>query len=55
MPDTLTLNKITTQRGISISEATRRIADLGWDAELRPAGDDLPPPTTRSRNHRATR
>ena len=30
MPDTLTLNKITAQRGISIGEATRRIADLGW-------------------------
>jgi len=30
MPDALTLNKITAQRGISIGEATRRIADLGW-------------------------
>ena len=26
----LTLNKITAQKGINIGEATRRIADLGW-------------------------
>ena len=26
----LTLNKITSQKGINIGEATRRIADLGW-------------------------
>ena len=26
----LTLNKITSQKGIPIGEATRRIADLGW-------------------------
>ena len=26
----LTLNKITSQKGIPIAEATRRIADLGW-------------------------
>jgi len=30
MPDSLTLNKITAQRGMSIGEATRRVADLGW-------------------------
>ena len=30
MPEGLTLNKITAQRGISIGEATRRVADLGW-------------------------
>src|SRR6201996_3059980 len=30
MPDSLTLNKITAQRGISVGEATRRVADLGW-------------------------
>ena len=30
MAQHLTLNKITSQRGISIDEATRRIADLGW-------------------------
>src|SRR6218665_33967 len=30
MSDGLTLNKITSQRGISIGEAARRIADLGW-------------------------
>jgi propane monooxygenase large subunit len=30
MPDSLTLNKITAQRGISIGEAARRVADLGW-------------------------
>src|SRR5574337_99902 len=27
----LTLNKITSQRGVSIGEAARRIADLGWN------------------------
>ena len=27
----LTLNKITSQRGIPIGEATRKIADLGWN------------------------
>ena len=26
----LTLNKITAQKGITIGEAARRIADLGW-------------------------
>lgn len=26
----LTLNKITSQKGISVAEAARRIADLGW-------------------------
>src|SRR5919107_3164808 len=30
MPDGLTLNKITSQKGISISEGARRAADLGW-------------------------
>ena len=30
MSDGLTLNRITSQRGISIGEATRHIADLGW-------------------------
>lgn len=30
MTEALTLNKITSQKGISISEATRLIADLGW-------------------------
>ena len=30
MSDGLTLNKITSQRGISIGEAARRVADLGW-------------------------
>ncbi|TIU29943.1 MAG: methane monooxygenase, partial [Mesorhizobium sp.] len=27
----LTLNKITSQRGISVGEATKKIADLGWN------------------------
>ena len=30
MPEGLTLNKITSQRGISLGEAARRVADLGW-------------------------
>src|SRR6218665_745944 len=30
MSDGLTLNKITSQRGISVGDAARRIADLGW-------------------------
>jgi hypothetical protein len=30
MPDGLTLNKITSQKGVSIGEAARRVADLGW-------------------------
>ncbi|SNB71390.1 propane monooxygenase large subunit [Arboricoccus pini] len=30
MSGAMTLNKITQQKGIGISEATRRIADLGW-------------------------
>ncbi len=30
MADGMNLNKITAQKGISIGEATRRIADLGW-------------------------
>ena len=30
MPDGLTLNKIIAQKGISIGEAARRVADLGW-------------------------
>src|SRR6202050_526735 len=30
MTASLTLNKITSQRGISIGEAARRVADLGW-------------------------
>lgn len=30
MPDGLTLNKITSQKGIGIAEAARRVADLGW-------------------------
>lgn len=30
MTEALTLNKITSQKGISIGEATRLIADLGW-------------------------
>ena len=30
MPDSLTLNKITAQKGMSIAEAARRTADLGW-------------------------
>ncbi|WP_247882540.1 hypothetical protein [Azospirillum sp. TSA2s] len=30
MPDGLTLNKITSQKGIGITEAARRVADLGW-------------------------
>jgi propane monooxygenase large subunit len=30
MPEGLSLNKITAQKGMSISEATRRVADLGW-------------------------
>src|ERR1700750_2477416 len=30
MTASLTLNKITSQKGISTSEATKRIADLGW-------------------------
>src|SRR6056297_2039784 len=28
---TLTLNKITSQRGISVGEATKKISDLGWN------------------------
>ena len=28
---TLTLNKITAQKGISVADATRKIADLGWN------------------------
>ena len=27
----LTLNKITSQRGISVGDATKKIADLGWN------------------------
>ena len=27
----LTLNKITSQRGISVGEATKKISDLGWN------------------------
>src|SRR5258708_19359259 len=30
MSATLTLNKITAQKGISIAEAANRVADLGW-------------------------
>jgi len=30
MPDGLTLNKITGQKGMSITEAANRVADLGW-------------------------
>ena len=30
MSAVLTLNKITAQKGISVAEAARRIADLGW-------------------------
>src|SRR3984893_4383737 len=30
MTASLTLNKITSQKGISIAEAAKRIADLGW-------------------------
>jgi propane monooxygenase large subunit len=30
MPEGLTLNKITSQKGIGIGEAAKRIADLGW-------------------------
>ena len=30
MTSTLTLNKITKQKGMSITEAAKRIADLGW-------------------------
>jgi propane monooxygenase large subunit len=30
MSATLTLNKITAQKGISIAEAASRVADLGW-------------------------
>ena len=28
---TLTLNKITAQKGISVAEAAKKIADLGWN------------------------
>src|SRR6516164_799986 len=31
MSGTLTLNKITAQRGISVGEATKKISDLGWN------------------------
>ena len=31
MASTLTLNKITSQRGISVGEAAKKIADLGWN------------------------
>ena len=31
MANTLTLNKITSQRGISVGEAAKKIADLGWN------------------------
>jgi len=30
MPDSLSLSKITAQKGMSIGEAARRVADLGW-------------------------
>jgi propane 2-monooxygenase large subunit len=30
MPEGMTLNKITSQRGISLGEAARRVSDLGW-------------------------
>lgn len=30
MPDSLSLNKIIAQKGMSIGEAARRVADLGW-------------------------
>ena len=30
MPNGLSLNKITAQKGMSIGEATKRVADLGW-------------------------
>ena len=42
MTASLTLNKITAQKGITIGEAANRVADLGLDAELRSGGDDLP-------------
>src|SRR5690349_20421810 len=31
MTSTLTLNKITAQRGISVADAAKKIADLGWN------------------------
>lgn len=31
MPDGMNLNKITSQKGMSIGEAARRVADLGWN------------------------
>ena len=31
MSGTLTLNKITAQRGISVGDAAKKIADLGWN------------------------
>ena len=42
MPDGLTLNKITAQRGISIGEAAAPRRRSRLDAELRPGSDDLP-------------
>ena len=39
MSKTLTLNKITSQRGISVGEAAKKIADLGME----------PDPTSRKR------
>ena len=42
MPDGLTLNKITAQRGISIGEAATPRRRSRLDAELRPGSDDLP-------------
>src|SRR6218665_3544646 len=43
MSDGLTLNKITSQRGISIGAAARRIADLGWTPSYVQEAITLPP------------
>lgn len=54
MPDGLSLNKITSQRGISIGEAAKRVADLGWTPSY--VQETMPFPTDyRSRGRRATR
>ena len=42
MTASLTLNKITAQKGISVGEAANRSRRSGLDAELRSGGDDLP-------------
>ena len=54
MTESLTLNKITSQRGISIAEAANRVADLGWTPSYVQEAMTFPP-TIKSRRRRAIR